>query len=366
MANFSIKVNGESFELWKSATVIRSVDENAGSFRLISTYAPDGVYPIDVGDSVEVLINGITKIKGFVDEISSSADTTDHTIDISGRDNTSDLIDSSLPIRTFKGDISFKNLCETIIRELGANIQVIDQSNIDLILSEEQLSGDTGDTCMEFLMSFARKRNIFLVPSGDGNLILFRPVFEEADTPLLNLEPNNPLNNIKSRNWRKSSQNLFYKYSVKSQDNVGFDLSSDYSEGNGTNRTGEVIDDSIRQTRFFEIVSEESMTDTECKNRSSEESNIRRTRSQEYTAVVPGVSQQSGNLWDFGLVVTIRDEPAGISGKFFIRSVTYHMSKDEGSRTTIVCAPPDAYKMTSVPSPLDDRKFNFSTIFESF
>ncbi len=92
---FQIRVNNKPFGLWETATIRRSIDSNAGVFRFTSSSAK-GVkdYPVKAGDAVQILINGIPKVTGFVDQVTVSQDVGQHTISVSGRDNTQDLIDS--------------------------------------------------------------------------------------------------------------------------------------------------------------------------------------------------------------------------------------------------------------------------------
>lgn len=357
MVQFLIRVNRQPFTLWNNVTVKRSIDEVSGSFKFTSTNAPLNGYPVKPGDLVEVLINGQTKVKGYVDKIEVPMSTTEHKVTVSGRDNLQDIIDSSLKRKQYDGGISFKTLCEQVISSLGADIPVIDNSGgVPDFTLEEAIDGETSGKAMDFLVSFARKRNVFLVSDGDGSLVVYKATADlEATTPLLNLEPNDPRNNIKSRSFRLDYSKRYNTYQASSSDNFGFNASADYS-GDGIQRSGTAIDDNIRSSRYMEIVSEEIMDDAECTDRMNEESNVRRARSTEYSAVVAGVSMTDGTLWDYGYLVRITDDPAGIGGWFFIRSVEYTMDITTGSQTTIVCAPPDAYKVTAVPDFIDARK----------
>lgn len=357
MAQFLIRVNRQPFTLWNSATVRRSIDEVSGSFRFTSTNAPLNGYPVKPGDLVEILINEETKIKGYVDKIEVPMSTSTHNVTVSGRDNVQDLIDSSLRKKEYEGGISFKTLCEQVISSLGADIPVIDNSGgVPDFTLEEAIDIEVSSKAMEFLVSFARKRNVFLVSDGKGSLVIYKPTADrKATTPLLNLEPIDSRNNIKSRSFRLDYSKRFHEYRAASSDNFGFNVAANYS-GDGIQRSGTAIDDNIRSSRYTEIICEEIMDDEECSNRVKEESNVIRTRSTVYSAVVADVAMADGTLWDYGYLVRVTDDPAGIRGWFFIRSVEYKMDITSGSQTTIVCGPPDAYKVTAVPDAIDARK----------
>lgn len=356
--SFEIRINGEPFFLWKSATVQRSIDSNAGSFRFSnSSTVPLSNYPVKTGDFVEILIAGVRKVAGFVDEITGSQDENSHTIEVSGRDNTSDLIDSSIPdgAKVTEGPVSLKALCEKIIDAIGAKIKVINTvPDLTDFTSQDLQAAGSGETCMAYLVSFARKKQVYLVPDGSGNLVIFRPDKSlQAVTPLLH-KAGGVSNNVATYSFRQSQQNRFNQYLCRSQDNFGFDPFGDYS-GEGTDRKNSVKDSQIRSSRYLEVQAEESMNDQQCAERASEESNIRRAFGTEYTASVPGVTQSNGELWDFGQFVDVIDEYADISGKFLIKSVEYAIDTDGGTRTQMACVPPDAYQVTAEPSKEDKR-----------
>jgi len=356
--SFEIRINGAPFFLWKSATVQRSIDSNAGSFRFSnSSTVPLSNYPVKTGDFVEILVSGIRKVAGFVDEITGSQDEDSHTIEVSGRDNTSDLIDSSIPdgAKVTEGPVPLVALCEKIISAIGTKIKVINTvSDLADFTSQDLQAAGSGETCMAYLVSFARKRQVYLVPDGSGNLVIFRPdKSNQAVTPLLH-KVGGISNNVATYSFRQSQQNRFNQYLCRSQDNFGFDPFGDYS-GEGTDRKNSVEDSQIRPSRYLEIQAEESMNDKECSERAAEESNIRRAFGTEYTASVPGVTQSDGTLWDFGQFVDVVDDYADISGKFLIKSVEYAIDTEGGTRTQNTCVPPDAYQVTAEPSKEDSR-----------
>jgi len=357
-----ITVNGLNFTRWETAQVSRSIDSSSSTFTMKTSSNGPNQFPIKRGDQVNINVDGESKIYGYVDEIRANGDATSHTVQVSGRDNTCDLIDSTVPdaAKTIEGPIKLKALCERVISALGAEITVIDNTGLTNEFTAADLqAAESGDRCMDYLQSYSRKKQVFLIPSGSGDLIIFRPGADVAQTPLLH-QIGNQSNNVKSWSVVQSQQSLFNTYICRSQDNIGFDSNADYSE-EGLNRKGESVDSSIRSSRFYELNAEESMTDSECLERSKEEANIRRARAIEYTAVVAGFSQLTGGLWDIGQRVTVKDEVAGVNGSFIIRSVEYTVSLTDGGRTRITCAPIDAYKVQAVATDTDKRKSDSGT-----
>lgn len=356
--SFEIRINGSPFTLWKSASVQRSIDSNAGAFRFTnSSSAPIANYPVKAGDFVEILVNNKRKIAGFIDEISGSQDDTSHNLDVSGRDNTADLIDSNVPddSKVIEGPISLKGLAEKIIKSLGLSIAVTSSvTGLEDFTDSDLQSASSGETCMAFLVKFARKQQVYLIPDGNGNLLIFRPdKSNKAQTPLIHRQGERN-NNVLTYSFKQSQQDRFRTYKCRSQDNIGFDTEAEYDQ-DGASRKGEATDTQMRKTRYCEFVAEETMKSKTCEQRAAEESNIRRALGIEYVVSVAGVAQGNGTLWDIGQYVTVQDEYAGIKGLFLIKSVEYAIDVNGGTRTQLTCVPPDAYQVVQVPSAEDKR-----------
>ena len=352
---FEISVNGQIFNNWKTARVTRTIDENSGKFQFSSSNVVPADYPVRAGDAVQILINGTPKLTGFCDTLESSVREGEDTITVAGRDNTADLIDSSMPdaVKSIQGPLSMLGLATKVINALGANIGVISSvSNIKDFGELEFFGSDAGKNCMVFLTDFARKRQVYLVPDGNGNLDIFRPVEIIQPGTLVNRRDNSE-NNIISSSVQYDHSQRFGKYSSRSQDNFGADPDADYDFG--VDRKGEAIDDQIRASRFLEIQPEESMTEIETKDRAVEELNIRRGRSTAYTVVVAGLERVSGLLWDIGQLTKVHDDFSGIIGIFVIRSVDYSVDRQSGIQTTITLAPPEIYNVR-IPTQGDSRR----------
>ena len=364
--SFQISINGQAFNLWESATVQRTIDANCGSFRFMnSSTTPLSEYPVKAGDFVQVLIDGKSVITGFIDEISDNLDDGYHIISISGRDNVQDLIDSSVPdsAKVEEGPISLEKLCENVITAIGAEIKVISDITLDDFNSEDLQASFSGGGCMEYLVNFARKRQVYLVSDGSGNLLIYRPdKTNKASSPIINLQDNRT-NNILTYSVVRSQQNRFNKYLCRSQDNFGFSLDAEY-EVDGTDRKGEVTDSQIRASRYIEIPAEESMSDDECLERAKEDANVRRANGLEYTATVAGTTQINGTVWDFGQFINVQDDFANVKGEFLIKAVEYSVDVDAGTRTTLTIVPTDAYQVLSEPSDEDKRTSDTGTAYQ--
>ena len=350
---FEIRVNGRKFGLWESASLSRSIDANAGVFNFTSSNTTPANFPVRAGDAVEIVINGVTKLKGFADTVRASIGTQGHSVTVAGRDNTADLIDSAVPdaAKNIPSPITLMAFCERVIAALGADIpveNVLGQSvSVSAPPPDDEFSEDTGITAdsgqgaMDFITSFARKKQVYLVASGDGRLLIYRPGNVRAVTPILN-RINGDGNNVKSSSASFDHQDRFGRYRITSQANLGFEDSYD---DEATDHKGNATDAEIRPSRYYEAQAEESMSSAECTKRAIEEANIRKSRATDYSATVAGVAQSDGTLWDFGQLVKVDDEPMGIKGIFLIRAVEYSVDADGGTQTVITCCPPEGYNV---------------------
>jgi prophage tail gpP-like protein len=342
MSDFQIRVDGQRYDLWQSARVHRSIDQTSGVFSFTST----STSPIKAGSRCQILINDVTVLTGFIDSFKAQGSmTSGQNISVEGRDNTSDLIDSSMKddVKMLEGPLSLKGLCERVIASLGATIPVISNIDISDFGAETKFTADSGRGCMEYLVDFARKKQVYLVADGEGRLELFRPGTDRSNTALLN-EKNGEMNNVITWSISYTHQYRFNTYVVRSQDNFGSDDDADYAD-QGVSRTGEAIDSEIRSSRYFERQTPETSDSLEVGQSAIELSNLRKAKASEYNCVVAGVSQPNGDIWSFGQLVSVSDDFAGLKGMFLIKSVDFNIDIVQGSTTTLTLVPPEAYQV---------------------
>lgn len=352
-----IRHNGIAYTMWESATFNRSLDTNCGQFSITSSNPFNQSYPLRIGDRVQIVINRISVISGFIDKITASGDMDGHRLNIAGRDKVSDLIDSSVPdaVKSMKGPISLKSMAERIISALGAGIKVVDDTGgIEDFGADELQAAESGQKCMEFLVSFARKRQVYLITNGDGDLVIFKPRGQKVRTQLLHRQ-NNANNNVKTASLDLDVSARYAKYVVRSQKNVAADPFAGVSKSS-VSVTGEALDPEIRSSRYLEIQGEQAMSASEGTERANEESNLRRAKGLQYTAVLHGDSQDDGSPWDIGFLADVFDDYNGARGELLMFAVSTSVDLTGGSETTLGCSPADAYRARAKPSRKTRRK----------
>jgi prophage tail gpP-like protein len=352
-----IRHNGIPYTLWESATFNRSLDTNCGQFSITSSNPFNQSYPLRIGDRVQIIINGISVINGFVDKITANGDLGGHRLTLMGRDKVSDLIDSSVPdsAKSMKGPISLKAMAERIIAALGAGIKVIDSTGgIDDFGADELQAAESGQKCMDFLVSFARKRQVYLITNGSGDLVIFKPQGQKVRTQLLHRE-NGATNNVKTASLDLDISARYAKYVVRTQKNVAADPFAGVSKST-VSVTGTAFDPEIRSSRYLEIKGEQAMSAAECTKRANEESNLRRAKGLQYTATLHGDSQDDGSPWDIGFLADVFDDYNGARGELLMFAISTKIDLSAGSETTIGCSPADAYRAIAKPSRKTKRK----------
>ena len=362
---FEIRVNQRPFELWETAVVELSLGTNAGQFQFDSTNVAPETFPVRVGDLVQVLVDDVPQVTGYVDALQLAGSTAQQEISVSGRDTTQDIIDSSVPdaAKFLEGPLTMVTLAELVIEALGANVQVIDSSRgADIVFTDDDLfNADSGKGAMEFLVDFARKKQVYLIADGAGRLSVFRPDPDNRATTPLENRRNSGTNNVKEFRVEFKSQDRFNVYSTRSQGQFSFG-DGDY-EGDDVDLEGTVTDDEIRVGRYLEVQGEESMFLDEVDNRAEEEANLRRSRSVIYEATVAGLAQEDGSLWQVGQRVKVNDDFADLRGFMLVSGVRFAVSVREGTRTRLTCTPSDAYQARGIAAGGDARKSSLGSRF---
>jgi len=343
----TIRCNGIDYRNLISATVVTSIKTVCGAFTITTTADGDDALPIKKGDRINVLADLEPICNGFVDAVEVSYSADGHTITLSGRDSTQDLVDSTVGKRKeFKGGIGLVSLIESVLADLGDNdIKVINRAGfIPAFSSSEVSSAKVGQGAFEFIESYARKRQVLVTTDGSGNVILLRGGSTDSGVRLVNLKGDRQgTNNILSSNFKSDDSQRFSRYLVQTQGNPLFGLSDSKSK-NLTQSSASATDDQVRNSRVLEFESRESMSAADIANRVKWEANLRRAQSLKYSVVVQGHTL-NGKTWRFNQLVDVVDEFCDLDSTLLISDVTYSYSLDSGSTCQLDMTYPDAYTL---------------------
>lgn len=343
----ALEVNNTQYTDFTSISATVSIDSVSGSFSFISASDTITNFPIKNGDECRVLVDGISIITGFIELVEIEYDTSSHVVTISGRDNTCDMIDSTLENTiTFSANIGLVDIAKKVLAEAGISIDISTTETIEPFGAGEVESAAYGDGVFGTIERYARKRQVLLTPDGFGNLEFVRAGDVDYGVSLLNSLDAPQDNNIKSAKVFRDDTQRFNTYVVKSQDNVsalplfGEVKASDIVD----NKNEGIIDSEIRTERKLTILAESASDDTQCENRAKWERGVRNARNFGYTAVVQGHSTQFG-IWRKNSLVDVEDDFAGVSDKLLVESLTFKYDLTNGSTTEVTCVRKESYTL---------------------
>ncbi|HRI34651.1 MAG TPA: hypothetical protein PLD02_12940, partial [Saprospiraceae bacterium] len=229
-----IEVNGKRYLGFTDATADVRIDTLSNSFSFTATPSSNLKLPFALGDECVIFIDNEPIITGYIEIISGSGDESGSEITITGRDKTSDILDSSIgALSDISTPILLKRIIEIVIDHIGADIDVIDLTDAMFTKSEDIISPEPGDNAFEFLEKIARKKNVILSSNSDGNIVIQRSIGETVNAKLIH-KIGGLNNNILRYNFSYDNTGRFNKYSSIGNLNIcllNFRLAGETSTG---------------------------------------------------------------------------------------------------------------------------------------
>jgi len=354
----SLVVHSSMTTLSNSFTLMTSLTQNA-------TTAAEGSLVFQPGDTVEIKIESIPVLTGFVDAVRVTYTKGVHNIEVVGRDKIADFIDSSVPQINIEGAIEFETLLRTTLDTMGlqeiAITNLIPATSDLLIRADKNIASEVGQTGADFIDQFARLKQVLLKGDGSGNIQMTRGGGDQYIRVTLANVPGFDHNNIIKGQFVLSHTNRYNSYTVRSQEDFSADFDLDVSEGVGN--SGTAVDNAIRVGRSLVFEAEENSTTQECKNRSAWESDLRRAKGTQFIVTIlghtatytdPGFGETTV-LWSPNSLVRVADVFANIQALMLIESVRYQISEDEGTTTEMTLVPRDSYTVSAQRDAADAR-----------
>ena len=173
-----LEINGMKYGGWTKISIRRGIGQVAGTFELsITERWPGQPIPakIELGASCVVTVDGAPVITGYVDDVAPSYNAASHTVSVTGRDKTCDLVDCCPPSTQLKGAT-----LAAVARSLAApfGIEVVDETGVGVVPG---FKTNPGDTVFETLEQLARAKGVLLTTDGrgrQGQVFHARPLLE--------------------------------------------------------------------------------------------------------------------------------------------------------------------------------------------
>ena len=315
---------------WTKIKITRGLEQLAGTFDLEVTERWPGQTaerPILEGDACRVLVDGTPVITGYVDEVKVSYDATAHTVSISGRDKTCDLVDCCPPSTQMRS-ANFVNLAKKLCAPFG--IEVVAECDPG---HAAPVKNNEGDTVFECLEQQARARGILLTTDGQGRLVITRLGNKRAGRGFKLGD------NVRQAEASFSMRERFSAYTVKAQSACA---EAYWSAGAAAHGKGVAKDPGVTRHRPLTIIAEQDAQGM-AQRRAQHECNQRYGKSRQAVYTVYGW-YGAGVLWAPGQHADIDDPLAKLNTAWVIASVTWILD-EQGWRSEITLCPPEAFSV---------------------
>jgi len=340
-----LEVDGTEFAgfLAGSATVRLDALTNTFSFSMTSDKA--NALPFRGGEACIVKVDGEKIITGHIEIVNVDGDSSDHSISITGRDNTGDILDSNIgSLEDIRPPTTLKRIIEIAIKHIGSTISVVQEFEPKPFVTTEDLaSPEPGQDVWDFIETLARKRQVLLSSNADGNVLITRSKSEEVDATLQHLIGRND-NNVLKYSVSYDTTGRYNVYRMSTQLNpVAMVDAGRFSNETIVSQNGQSTDLEIRKGRQLVLITENSGSTPI--DRAKWEANVRRARGKMYSATVHGFRNQTGNIWAVNELVQVNDEFAGINSRMLVSSVEFNIGT-EGRLTTLALVDKGSYLLS--------------------
>ncbi len=341
MANPDVRlsVDGVLYGGWEVIRIQRSIEQIAGKFDLSVTErwsGQDTPRPILPGAECRVLVDGAPVITGYIDDVEVSYDANTHTVAVSGRDRTGDLVDCSAPV---KGNQSFTRPLLDLAQRLCKPFDIEVSTDTDAGGPFRQFSWNPGDSVFSVIENAARIRAVLMVSDGLGALLITRASKERIDATIkLGV-------NALSCAGQFSHKDRYSEYTVLGQQAAADDGLSptDAAQPKGVSK-----DEHITRYRPLIVLAEKDVDFSKAKTRAEWERNVRFGRSQRLNYTVRGWHYKPGELWPINRLVAVQDDFLGLDTDRLIAGVTL-MLDTNGLRTELSLTPREAFDLIPLP-----------------
>jgi prophage tail gpP-like protein len=330
-----IVVNGTPYTDFMSASVTVALETLANDFQFTASSVGD-FPPLRQGDAVEVLVDDITVLTGFIDEVGGKDQEGDHVVTYTGRDKTGDLLDSQINVINdirASDSLTLKRLIEIVIEHLGLSIKVVDNLRpAPFNAAEDIIQPKVEQNAFEFISVYARKRQALLSSTADGDILITQSSPVDSGAVLQRIQGGDD-NNILAQEWTINASQLFNRYIYRGQLDPGalnFAGSSDVDTI--TDQGGGATDDSIRVGRQSVHVAKESYSSAQLEDRAKWGKQLATGKATRFSCTVKGHQMPQGGLWAVNTLAQVNSDVADITRKMLINTLTF--SQGEGTPTT--------------------------------
>lgn len=331
----ALKVNGTVYEGWLGARVTTGIDRCAGDFELglSSLWAGNSMLQrrIRPGDACELQLLGRTVVSGFVDTLDVAIDDRMHTVSVTGRDRTADLIDCSA-VHT-PGQWSGQTVL-AIAQAVAAPFGLKVRAEVDTGKPLGRFSLNTGETAYEAIERAARLAGLLVTTDGAGALVLTRAGLARATDDL-----------VYGRNIKAASASLDVRDRFQTYTALGQAAGGDYFNAAAAAHLKAVATDAeVGRFRPLILTGDAPGAAGSLRERAQWEADVRAARSMQVAVVVQGFTQSDGSLWWPNRLVRVQAPPLQLDEDLLLVGVSFEVG-DQGCVTRLQLTRADAFRL---------------------
>jgi prophage tail gpP-like protein len=335
----TLTVGNQALTGWQRVSVVRHLLGVPASFDLEVTekYPNSADVDVEPGQPCTIRIGGDLVLTGYVDRYAASISPGAHTIRISGRSKSEDLVDCSAMF----GDINQPGFQITngnalsIATQLAAPYSITVQSTAGTGPQLQQFNILLGETPWEIIDRITRYSKMLAYDMPDGSLMLAKVGTESMASGF------SVGDNVEAGDVNFSMDGRFSDY----EGHLTSVLTFGTDAGVNAPGVGDVVkDDGVPRFRKRYVISEQFVQGQSlAKDRAIWEMNRRRGQSYQFNVTCDSWRDSAGTLWDLNKLAPIQASVLKLANaSYLIGAITY--TRDEtGQHAQLQLMPPEAF-----------------------
>lgn len=334
-------VNNKVFEGFKNIKIARNLTSLTGTFEITLTdkwEVEQEDFELKPGDRIHCHLGKVALFEGYIDKLNISFNATSRNLTIQGRDKTQDIVDCSITAASELNDLDFTGIATELLKKF--NIKILPEVSVGAKFAKFSIR--QGETIFEALDRAAKERQLILLSSTHGNLIIQKRGQTIAKTELIEGV------NVLAAAVSFDNTQRFSEYIVKGQSTGLIGNPKD-----ATQNKGSATDTGVTRYRPTVLIAENAVDNDGAQKRAEFESTFRAAKAMQVNATVVGWKQKDGTLWAVNQLVQVDIRSIGIKQQLLIQRVKFDQS-DEGRRTELELIRPDAFEFKKEIKKEDD------------
>ena len=318
--------NGLLIENFIDFSLDKSIENFCNSFSFTTTQQMLSDKSIKQGSKIKIEIADELVFTGNVGLIQNNQELNSHSITVSGRDKTGELINSSILPKQYKQN-DFKKLLRIILDDNGySNIKINSDIAILPKLPSKSFVCDKQQKIFDFIDDLARMIRVILITDENGDILITR---EGADLAVGSLDLTSSSANIMSSGLSVDNNDT-YKFiqligSLKTNSSKKrFNQKVEFTDTKATTNKRLIVNINMNTNKQnLSSIANWYMA-------------VKRGKGASYSCSVQGfyTNVSSGLLWQANTILSLKDEANELNSFFLIQGVSYKQD-NSGSKTEL-------------------------------